>query len=133
MQRMLVLLPLQLGVDEPMPVQLSCTESLLSELDPGPVAVSIAPPVFSELLQPRPGPDGALPHGHAITPDVPGWQVTVPCASAELAVAAARKNEERNAREFDCIGGLQGGAGSRRPLGRDPKRRDRSRGSSAQF
>src|SRR5215207_3483785 len=92
--RMLTLVPVQVGVELPMPVQLNCTESLLSELTP--VAVSEAPPVASELSQPRPGPEGGFAHGQLITPDVPGWQVTVPCADASGAKTADASRSERD-------------------------------------
>src|SRR5689334_4470040 len=84
-----------------MPVQLSCTESALSEFEPGPVAVSEAPPVLSELLQPRPRPEGLLLQGQAITPFWPGSQVTTPCASTR---ASAMEDSTRADRiHFEII------------------------------
>jgi len=63
---------------EPMNAAWKSTLSLLS--DAMPVAFNAAPPVLSELLQPRPGPDGLLPHGQRMTPEVPGSHVIVPGA-----------------------------------------------------
>jgi hypothetical protein len=40
-----------------------------------PLAPSVAPPVEEELSQPRPRPDGGLPHGQAITLFAPGSQM----------------------------------------------------------
>src|SRR5262245_50903512 len=83
-----------------MPVQLNCTESALSEFTP--VAVRLAPPVFSELLQPRPSPLGLFAHGQAITPENVGWHVTVPCAAAWGArTAASARPAERTRKDVD--------------------------------
>src|SRR5258706_2381144 len=130
MLMMFVFEPLQLAVAVPMPLQLSCTESALSELIP--VAVSIAPPVLSELLQPRPRPEGVLPHGQTITPLWPGSQTTMPGMVVGGVWRGA--NENRNRERVRIMTRLSERAGRSAPeVERDPSASPGERAGYSRF
>ncbi len=59
-----------LSADASSPVAVSTR--LSDDTNDPPDADNTAPPVPAELLHPRPGPLGGLPHGHGITPFNPG-------------------------------------------------------------
>src|SRR3954469_13324994 len=86
---------------------------MLSELNDGvPVTSNLAPPVFAELLQPRPRLEGLLAQGHAGTRPTPGSQETWADESKLKAKAAtAARNEVVAKRTKVLLMKLSSGAG----------------------